>query len=245
MSTNVFWGFVHSTVIIVFYTYSQNAGQGSGLTLTQAVSYIWLGQIIMHLLPTYSMDPEIKEKIQSGNVGVELCRPLDLYAHWYTRSAASRLGPFLLQVTPVVIIAMLMPGPYKLQAPASLAALAASGISLVMGLALSCAIISITYALLLHIAWGDGPVMIAMTTVHLLSGLYLPLPLWPEWAQGFLRLQPFAGMLDMPIRFYVGSLDPGAIWGILALNSAWAFILILGGWLWTRRSLTRLVIQGG
>ncbi len=246
LTTNIFWGFVHATIIVVFYHYGQTqAGAEAGMSMAQAVSYIWLGQIALYLLPMYARDPEIREKIRSGDVGVELIRPLDLYAHWFMRGVSGRLGRFLLQLVPVAGIAMLLPQPFGLQPPASLAGLLVAACSLLLALLLSAAVQGLIYVLLMQLAWGDGPATLLTLVTEVFSGLYLPLQLWPDWAQRFLMRQPFAGIIDLPLRFYVGTLAPTDFWQVAALQLCWAVGLILIGHQLMQRTLRRLVVQGG
>lgn len=247
MTTNAFWGAVHVIIILTFYKYGLHSGAGtvSGMSMAQAVSYVWLVQVLLSLLSGSVIDAEIREKIRNGDVGIELCRPLDLYFHWFARSIAVRLGPFLLNVVPITVLAMVLPEPYRLQPPASLSALIASTGAVVMGLLLCCACTGLTHVLLMRVQWGEGPTNIFISVIDILSGAYLPLQLWPGWAQRFLQLQPFAGIIDLPLRLYVGTLEPGAIWQVLLMQSGWLVVMIAGGWMAMRRVLTHMVIQGG
>src|SRR5262249_20764041 len=79
----------------------------------------------------------------------------------------------------------------------------------------------------------------------LFTGNLLPLALFPDWARTFLLLQPFAGVLDIPFRIYFGQLaGAGAATG-RALQAGWSAVLIALGWLWMRRVMRRLQVQGG
>ena len=93
-STGIFWALLEITVYIIFYTYADNkeAGLVAGLSLRQTVSYAWLAQMLFLMQPS-SIDSEILNKITSGDVGIEMCRPIDLYFHWFAKVAASRLTP--------------------------------------------------------------------------------------------------------------------------------------------------------
>ncbi len=247
MSTFVFYGFVHVVLMLIFYRYGVNtsAGAQAGMTAVQAVSYTWLLQIIASLFPVMGSDSEIRNKIINGDVGVELCRPLDLYAHWFSRALAAKLSPFLMGLVPITVVAMLLPAPYNLQPPDSAAGLLAMLLCLCTGLFLSGSIICLTYGLMLNLKWGDGPVNIFLVITDVLSGSYLPLQLWPGWAQGILAWQPFAGLADLPLRFYVGTMDPGQVWQVAGLQLLWTAVFILIGKLLMGRSLRRVVIQGG
>ena len=246
-STFLFYGFVHVVLIGVFYRFGENvnAGFGAGMSMTQAVSYVWLTQVLAHLLPTMSMDTEVWQKIRNGDVGIELCRPLDLYFHWFARAAASRLAPFLIQLVPITIIAMLLPEPFRLQPPASLAGFVAAMLALSAAFLLSCACISLTYSLLMNVGWGEGPAHIVGAVIMVLAGAELPLQLWPAWAQTFLLWQPFAGLVDIPLRLYVGTMDPGLVWQAVALQLGWTAFFVVVGRLWMAKYLNRMVIQGG
>lgn len=243
----LFYGFVHVVLIGVFYRFGENINAGfvNQMDMRQAVSYVWLVQVVAHLLPTMSMDSEVWQKIRNGDVGIELCRPLDLYFHWFARSAASRLTPFLIQLLPITIIAMLLPEPFRLAPPASLAALLASLLALAAAFLLSCATLGLTYSLLVNVSWGEGPAHILGAMVMLLAGSELPLQLWPAWLQTFLFWQPFAGLIDIPLRLYVGSMAPGLVWQAVALQLAWTVVFIFMGRAWMGKFLRRLVIQGG
>lgn len=240
--TTVLAAFIHVTILLAFYRHGH---AGAKMTAPQAVSYVWLVHVLLHLLPGMGVDQEIKEKIRSGDVAVELCRPLDLYAHWFARSLASRIAPFLLAFLPVTLVACLAPEPYRLQPPSSPLGLVAAFLALTLGLLITAATMCITYAVLMKVSWGDGPIYIMAACTDLLTGANLPLELWPGWLQRLLYWQPFAGILDLPLRLYVGTLPPSAFWQVAPIQCGWALVLILLGAAMLQRNLVKLVLQGG
>ena len=244
-SISIFWAFLEIHVYTVFYTYGDNrAALSSGLSLPQAVSYAWLGQVFFPLQPM-SIDGEIHDKIISGDVGLELCRPLDVYAHWFAKTAAGRLGSFCVRGGLILLCALLMPAPYRLQPPASAAGFLLFLISQLAAFLLCTSYGMLIAALRIGITWGEGPTYMLMLLGGILSGSYLPLQLWPDALQRFLLAQPFAGYLDIPLRLYVGSLPPSQALAGLALQLGWtaAFILLGRGLL--QRQLRHIVVQGG
>ncbi|HKM18244.1 MAG TPA: hypothetical protein VJ064_08485, partial [Limnochordia bacterium] len=60
LTTGAFWALVEIIILIVFYTHSDRAEAGAtaGLSLRQAISYVWLGQCLFVLQPM-SIDSEI------------------------------------------------------------------------------------------------------------------------------------------------------------------------------------------
>jgi ABC-2 type transport system permease protein len=84
-----------------------------------------------------------------------------------------------------------------------------------------------------------GPLIIVF------SGSLIPLPLFPAWMQRGLALQPLAGLIDIPMRIYSGSLAgvPAALG--LVRQAAWIVVLAVVGRALMARVMARLQAQGG
>lgn len=245
-ATSIFWALIEITVYTVFYTHGDRAALAgtAALTLPQAVSYVWLGQFFFLIQPM-AVEPELREKINNGDVGLELCRPLDLHAHWLARVAAGRAAPLVWRGIPILLAGMLLPAGWGLGGPSSLPGFLLMLLSAGAAFLLCAAFGTLICVLRLQVAWGDGPVYMLALAASVLSGCYLPLQLWPDFLQPFLLLQPFAGYLDIPLRVYLGTMAPAdAVFGI-ALQLLWSGIFLLTGRLFLRKRLKSLVVQGG
>lgn len=240
--TNVFWGYTRTAIMMAYYTY----GDGSAvIDVRQAVAMIWLYQMSLTMLAGISMDFDVWNGIRDGNVGYELLRPYDLYGSWYASALAVKVAPFLMSLLPIALVAYLTPEPFRLMPPASALHLLCCLASLMTGLALTCATICLSYAMVMDTRVGDAPARFFMMFVQIMAGSLLPLQLWPEAMQGFLEWQPFATMLDIPLRFYVGSAAPGELWLVVVKQFGWAVVFIAIGRFWIGRNLKKLVLQGG
>ena len=244
MSTHIFWGVARAAILVAFYVYGQGE---AGITMQQAVSMVWLQQLAGVLVPGWNTnaDAALYNQLRTGDVAYELLRPLDAYTHWYVRSIAGRIGTFLLELVPILGIGLLVTEPWGLGAPVSPLHALACLITLLSGLFTSCAMILLSYAMVLDVRVGDAPSRMAVTVAQILSGLYLPLQLWPEGMQTFLYYQPFAGMLDLPVRLYVGAQPLARAGEIVLLQAFWTAVFVLAGRAWIGRSFRKLVIQGG
>lgn len=245
-STSIFWVLIEITVYTVFYTYASNKASiiTAALTLKQAVTYAWLTQVLFLMQPM-NIDSEILTKITNGDIGIEMCRPLDLYFHWFSKTAASRLTPLFWRGSIVLIFSMTMPMAYRLSKPASILGFICMLISILSALLLCTSYAMLTCAVRLNISWGDGPTYIMMLIGGVLSGGYLPLQLWPKFMQNFLLIQPFAGYLDIPLRFYIGTMLPiDALWAI-GMQLLWVIIFIIAGRLLMSKRLKSIIVQGG
>lgn len=78
-ATQVFWCVVKVMILTAFY--AQSAAL-QPISLAQAITFIWLGQALLPLLP-WNIDKEIEAQVKNGNVAYEQIRPLDLYWLWF------------------------------------------------------------------------------------------------------------------------------------------------------------------
>lgn len=234
----LFFGLVIVMSLEAFYG-SVNSPQP--IDLPQVITYVWLGQAFLGLLP-WRGDGEIEAAILTGNVAYELLRPVDLYAMWYARALALRVAPTLLRCLPMLIVAMLV---LEMRPPASLAA-AAAFVAAIAAASLLAA--SISVLMMLPMLWtlsGRGVNSIVSAVVNIFSGIIIPLPLLPEGLRRIVELLPFAGLMDLPFRLYVGNIPPRHAAGVLALQLGWTAVLVLLGRWVLARGTRRMVVQGG
>ena len=245
--TQVVFGLVLIMIYEAFYRSSPAAVQP--MAFSQVASYVWLGQALLAMLP-WNVDTELQAMVRNGAVAYELCRPIDLYGLWYARAVAHRTAPTILRALPMAVFAsiglpLLGLGDWRLGPPASLAAGAGFVAALVCALALGCAISTLINITILWTLNNDGGVVLISAAVSLCSGVLVPLPMLPAWAQPVLRWLPFAGVVDLPFRIYSGHIGLGGLGLVLARQLGWTIALVaLGRWL-LGRGLRRIVVQGG
>ncbi|MFZ4099644.1 MAG: ABC transporter permease [Chlamydiia bacterium] len=237
MATQVFWGIIKTAILTAFFA------QGTASTpiaLSQAIGFVWLGQAFLRLVP-WDLDKELETQVRDGQVAYELVRPIDLYWLWFTRCLAMRCIPVALRAAPVIVVGFY----FGLEAPVSWEAACWFGLSLVGAVAVSAAITTLVVISLFWTTLGEGIDRIMPSLSMLLSGLIVPLPLFPDALQPLLNLQPFRAVLDIPIRLYTGVIPVTEASGALVFQIVWAILLIGLGRFCMSRSLHRLEMQGG
>jgi ABC-2 type transport system permease protein len=133
----------------------------------------------------------------------------------------------------------------SLRPPASGTAAMAFLVAVAAAMVLSAAL---TLLLSLGSFWtvgGDGLAMVAPVVIWSLSGITLPLPLFPDWIQPLFAVLPFRGLLDTPVRLYTGDLPADACWLAIAHQLAWAALLMVVARAAIDRGLRRLATAGG
>jgi ABC-2 type transport system permease protein len=246
--TQCWWGGLKVMILAAFYGASATAGSAP-MTLAQAITYTWVGQAVLALLP-WMGDPDVANAVRTGAVSYDRLRPLDFYSLWYVRAAgwiAARVAPRMLLM--LAFSALVLPlfglAEWGWHPPASLTATLLFAISIGLALLLSAAMV-----MLLNIATAvtlnhrginalvGGPVIV-------LSGNLLPLSLFPDQVATALLLQPFASLLDIPVRIYFESLSGRAALVGLGIQMFWIAALVLLGRWWMSRMLRSLEVQGG
>jgi ABC-2 type transport system permease protein len=243
VATQFWFGAIRVMTLAAFYT----PGMKQPLNLAQVVTYVWLGQAFLAMLP-WNADAEIAAGVESGNVGYERLRPIDTWLLWFARALAWRVANTSLRAGPVFVLAAIglpMMGwaewSWRLPASGTAALLFALSITLT-------ALLSATMTVLLNIVVTavQTPRVVGFTMgiVNLFAGLVIPLALFPAWAQTPLLWQPFAGLADIPYRIYFGALaGPRALEGLSA-QVLWIVVLSLIGRWWLDRVMARIDMQG-
>ncbi len=236
--TQLFWGLIRVMIFTAFY-HSSTAAQP--MAYEEVRTYIWLGQAMLAMLP-WNVDAEIRQMVRTGGVAYELLRPLDLYLLWFSRALAWRMAPTLLRAVPLFTIAWLF---FGLQLPATWMAAAGWMLATLLAILLSSAISTLQNISLLWTIAGEGIANLTFAGVLVFSGMVVPLPLFPDWAQPVIKLLPFRGLCDVPFRIYAGHIPPSEYWREMVQQLAWIFgLIILGRWVLSR-GMRRLVVQGG
>ncbi|WP_406466961.1 ABC transporter permease [Streptomyces sp. NBC_01594] len=239
--TNTVFGF------ILAYTYMalwDERPQLGGYDMSQALTYVWLGQA---LLATCAMmgggfEDELMERIRTGDVAIDLYRPVDLQMWWL----AGDLGRAAFQlmargIAPMVLGALAFP----LALPTSPGIWLAYLVSVTLGVVVSFAV---RYLVALSAFWlmdGAGASQIAFLAGLFFSGMLLPLTLFPGLLGEVARALPWSALLQVPADVFLGKHTGWGLVEAFAFQGGWALALLLAGRLVQSVATRRVVVQGG
>jgi ABC-2 type transport system permease protein len=242
VATQFFWGMI---IIMVFEAFYQHATKTPPISLPQIITYIWLQQAFLVFVTMWFRDNELFELITSGNIAYELCRPWELYGFWYAKLLAQRLSSALLRCFPILLIAFMLPAPYRLTLPPNVTTLILFIITLLLGLLLLIAISMFLYISVFVTMSPVGSLLVFSVLGEFFAGLIIPVPLMPSWLQTIANVLPFRWTADFPFRVYSGHIsEEVAIIGILIQLGYLAVLVGLGRFSLTR-ILRKVVVQGG
>ena len=244
--TQCWFGAVHVMVLAAFYLGAPEAAAASPISLTQAVTYTWLAQGLLAVMPWVG-DPEIADGVRSGSISYDRLRPVDAYALWYVRAAGwmtARVVPrvALMIVAAGIVLPLIGQGQWAWQPPASLSAAWLFLLSETLAIALACAIIMLINIIVVASMNARGINILMQPIVIIFTGNLLPLSLYPDAVRSFLFVQPFAGTLDIPNRVYFGALAGQMAWAGIGLQVFWTLLFIVAGRFWLDRVMRRLEV---
>ena len=229
-------------VLIALYR-ALYAGKPQTLPLSHVTTYVWLQQAFFRML--LGTDGELLDKIRTGGIAYDLCRPLSLYGFYYMRILAQKLMGSLLRAAPMLVFAAVLPEGWNVCLPASLPALLWSLLALLLGLLCMSAIENITMGFTMRTLDHRGMQAMLNLLMIVFSGNLLPLTLFPDSWQPVITALPYAQLLDAPIRLYTGEYPLSVAGRILLLQAGWTIALVLlGNFMW-HRNQRHLVVQGG
>ncbi|MGH9211994.1 MAG: ABC transporter permease [Acidimicrobiales bacterium] len=237
--TNTVFGFILSYVLLAVFRERTTIG---GFDAVDAVTFTFVVQGMFVITGVSAADPEMAERIRSGEVAMDLCRPYD-YQGWWAAVAYGRASFFLWArgVPPFLAGALFL----EVRLPDEAWQWPAYAASLVLAVG-----IAFAWGFLLQLSafWlvdVRGPNQIGWLLAQFLAGAFVPLFLFPEALERVARVLPFASMIQLPVEVFLGKHAGSDLALIYAGQVTWLVALVaLGRWV-LARAVRKVVIHGG
>jgi ABC-2 type transport system permease protein len=239
--TNTVFGCILAYTYIALWAERPTLG---GYDQAQAVTFVWVGQALIGAVALLGggFHEELQERIRTGDVAIDLYRPVDLQLWWLAadlgRAAFQLLGR---GVVPIAAGALA----FELALPADPLVWAAFVLSVwgavIVGFALR-------YLVALCGFWlldGSGINMVSTLLASFFSGMLLPLTVFPGAFGVVVQWLPWAAMLQVPADVLIGRhTGAGLVWAF-AFQAGWALVLLAAGRAMQLAATRKVVIQGG
>ncbi|MDR0272700.1 MAG: ABC transporter permease [Clostridiales bacterium] len=242
LSTQFAWGFMY---ILAFSAFYADNPENFPMSWEQTIAYMWLQQAFVALFFIWFWENHIVESIESGSIAYEMVRPINLYNKWAVSIAASRLARCVLRAVPILIVALILPAPYRLVPVIDFGVFALFLISAALSLGVVIAFSMLVYISAFYTINSLGIRIVASVASDFLAGGYIPVPFFPDALRAIVELSPFGAMQNMPLLIFSGYLHGADLTRGLALQVFWLAALVLAGHVLMARSLRRVVTQGG
>lgn len=242
VATQFAWG---GLSILMYWAFYRNGENRFPMEFADLSTYLWLQQSLLAMYMLCFFDNEIFESITSGSIAYELCRPCDLYSMWFVKNMATRLAKAALRCLPILVVAVFLPAPFGMSAPAGAGAAGLFLISMVLGFLVLIAFSMLIYISAFYTISPMGIRILSSSLTEFLAGAVIPIPFFPGWVQNILNALPFAAMQSTPFLIYTGYLEGTQVWQSLGVQLVWLVTLVALGKILMNRALRRVVVQGG
>ncbi|WP_246363528.1 ABC transporter permease [Nonomuraea rhodomycinica] len=234
--TNSVFGVLRAYILIALW----QARPGlAGYDVTAAVTFCFVTQAFIGPMQLLGGGLTLPERIRTGDIALDLVRPAPLQLWLLAEDLGRAAYQLLLRGLPPMLAGAAVFGITVPRDPARWAGVLAC---VTAGVVVSFAW---RYLVCLSVCWlaDDRGVMVcSMLLTTLLSGMMVPLTLFPGALGELVRALPWAAMAQAPADVYLGTAPAGPT---LAFQAAWGAALLALGALATRAVRHRVVIQGG
>ncbi len=215
-----------------------SAATVAGYDAPRLVTYVWVGQGLLGVVLLWGWS-DLADRIRTGDVTADLLRPLNpiwtYLADDLGRAAHAVITRLLIPVAAGAVF-------FDLYVPARLVTYPAFVLSASLAVVVS---FGVRYLVNLSAFWlldVRGALMAWAIAGNVFSGLGVPIPFFPGWAQDLLWATPFPAMFQAPLDILV---ERGDVLPLLARQAAWVLVLLGVCHLVQRRAVRMLVVQGG
>lgn len=239
--TNSVFGVIYSFVYLALWDERPGAG---GYDAADAVTFVWIGQALLMTVALWGggTTDDLTERIRTGDVAVDLYRPVSLLA-WLLAGDLGRAAYHLLArgALPMVVGALL----FDLRAPAGVAGALGFAVSVVLAVVVSFGLRFLVAATMFWLLDPQGPRVLAGAAAVFFSGMMLPLVIFPEPLRSISLALPWASIVQTPADIWLGQRAGPDLVAALGLQALWAVVLLASGRLLLGAATRKVVVQGG
>ena len=198
LTANITFGMIK--VAVLFATVRAAGGQLHGYDIESMSTYIWLSQ---GLLGCVNLDgrTDLALRVKSGQVAVDFLRPIDLQATTIATEVGRSLFSLLPRGIPSVLVGVFLVG---MAMPGNPAFYLLGAVSLILATATSAATVYLVAVAGFWLVETRGLRIFYQLISGFLSGLVLPLSLFPGWLGTVAEATPFPSMMQYPVNVLSG-----------------------------------------
>jgi ABC-2 type transport system permease protein len=237
--TNTVFGFLLAYVMVAVFQQRATVGD---FDLTDALTFTFVAQGLAMVVSAFGSDSDISQRIKTGDVVIDLYRPIDFQAYWAADSYGKAGFYAIFRGIPPFVIGALA---FHLRLPVGLTGWVAFFVTVAGAIGVSFAwrfILQCTAFWLLDVR---GPNQLGMMIGMFFSGMFISTVFFPPWLATIGHFLPFASMVQVPGETFLGKHTGFDLVAVLAVQVAWAVGLLAIGRLMLWRAMRRVVVQGG
>lgn len=236
---NITFGFLK--VGILTATVKGAGGQVAGYDLALMSSYVWFSQGLLGSVNLFGRT-DLADRIKSGDVAVDFARPLDVQVSSCLREIGRGLFALLPRGVPSVVIGALLVG---VALPSSPAGCLLGALSVLLAVAVSATTVYLVAVVGFWLVETRGVQVTYMLVSGFFAGLFVPVPLLPEWLRVVAACTPFPSLLQYPVDVVSGRVSGAGALALVGAQVGWLVVTVVLGHALTTAGRRSLEVQGG
>lgn len=216
-------------------------GELAGYGALEGATYAWLTQAVLTPVNVWTWN-ELALRIRSGDIAVDLARPVDLQMTYLAGDLGRAAFQVLPRGLPPLLVGALVTG---LALPTTVLPYVLGLIALALGVCVSFACRWLVNLAAFWLVELRGVLTLHMVAVGALSGLTVPVHWFPDWLARIASASPFPSMVQAPVDLLAGRVQGVEALGVIGVQVAWFLGVLLLGRVVLARGVRRLVVQGG
>lgn len=213
----------------------------ASLSFEEMLTYVSVAWIIRSLYFN-NVDVQISQEIIEGKITASLLKPIDLQAATIARVLGESGFRLIMLTLPSAALLFLI---YRLRLPAGWLEFLQFGLALLASILLVSSINFIVGGFAVKMKSILGLLRAKFYVMDLLSGLVVPISLFPSPFLEISEVLPFQHIVYTPLMLYLGKLPGGEAWQALGIAWAWVLALLVTGSVFWNRMSKHMTIHGG
>lgn len=239
LAANAAFGFLK--VAILFATVEAAGGELAGYDAGSMSAYVWLSQGLLGSVNLFGRS-EMAERVKNGDVAIDFARPVDVQASAVVHEVGRALFALIPRGLPSVAIGALVVG---MTMPTTVLPYLLGVVSVLLGITTSCAVIYVVATSGFWLVETRGVQVLYMVVSGFFAGLFVPIPLFPDWLRTLAECTPFPSMLMYPVEVLSGRVGITESLALVGVQGAWLLATLAIGHVLTAAGRHRLEVQGG
>ena len=242
---NILFSLISALVLLLVqasvWTALYAQGQQRSATLREALTFVVLSNFVLYAIRLYP-GRRIGDSVYSGELGVDMLRPVNLMALHTGNEIGRRLFSLLTASLPVAVVALLAYGLLPPASPMALAYFLLTGLLGVVVFLLFDAIVGYSAFWLMNnwfMPWFERAL------ITLFGGTIIPLWFYPAQLADVAAFLPFKYIGYMSIDLYLGRVAAAEGWRVVAVQLLWIAVLWGIERLVWRAAQQKITVQGG
>lgn len=231
----------YAVIFVIWSSVYEGTASVGDFTWAEMKSYL-LVSLFLSALVSMSSEFRVSRQIRTGNIAVELLRPVDYQKASLSITLGNSVSEGALVGIACLAFALVVGATVKPESAGQWAAFASASFVSVAVKFLLVYVFSLTCfwtTSLMGISW------MRKALTDFFSGALIPISLFPEWLKGATEWLPFRSIVWVPATAFTGRLSGTTLFRELGVGAAWIVVLwFLGRLVWSR-AMRKITVQGG